>query len=57
MINVDYVNGVKDVSDGISIGLTVKQAKRLLNLLSETDDHLANEIRAELNYLIKKHSL
>jgi len=57
MIDVRYVPGVKNVSDGINIGLTVDQAKRLLSLLSDKDDHLANEIRAEVNYTIKKYSL
>ena len=57
MTNVSYVPGVKNVSDGIEIGLTVNQAKRLLSLLSDKDDHLANEIRAAMNYTIKKYSL
>ena len=38
MINVEYTPGIPNVSDGITIGLTVAEVKRIRAALSELDD-------------------
>ena len=50
MINVDYVPGVPNKTDGINIGLSVAQASRLRDLLLkyEVEGHVADDLRAGL---------
>ena len=47
MINVDYVPGVPNKTDGINIGLSVAQASRLRDLLLkyEVEGHVADDLR------------
>lgn len=43
MINVEYIPGIPDKTDGATIGLTVSEAKRIRAALSEFD---AEELRS-----------